>query len=121
MFCPQCRVEYEPGFTRCADCEVSLVDRLPEDPSSDGPQDVKLVTVAESADSAFLVVAKSILDGAGIPCCAIGDRAQELIGWGRFGTGFNIAVGPVRIQVPERYADEARALLEPNDDDGKTE
>lgn len=25
MFCPQCRVEYRPGFTRCRDCDVDLV------------------------------------------------------------------------------------------------
>lgn len=28
MFCPQCRVEYRPGFTRCTDCDVDLVDAL---------------------------------------------------------------------------------------------
>jgi hypothetical protein len=26
MFCPQCRVEYRRGFTRCSDCDVDLVD-----------------------------------------------------------------------------------------------
>jgi len=29
MFCPQCKAEYRQGFTRCADCEVELVDELP--------------------------------------------------------------------------------------------
>jgi hypothetical protein len=29
MFCPQCRVEYRPGFTRCSDCDVDLVHELP--------------------------------------------------------------------------------------------
>jgi hypothetical protein len=29
MFCPQCRAEYRPGFTRCSDCEVDLVEYLP--------------------------------------------------------------------------------------------
>jgi hypothetical protein len=28
MFCPVCRSEYRPGFTRCATCEVDLVERL---------------------------------------------------------------------------------------------
>ncbi len=28
MFCPSCRSEYRSGFTRCADCEVDLVDDL---------------------------------------------------------------------------------------------
>ncbi len=30
MFCPQCRVEYRPGFTRCSDCDVDLVPTLPQ-------------------------------------------------------------------------------------------
>ena len=32
MFCPQCHVEYRPGFTRCTDCDVDLVDALPQEP-----------------------------------------------------------------------------------------
>jgi len=34
MFCPQCKAEYRPGFVRCADCDVELVDYLPQDPAS---------------------------------------------------------------------------------------
>lgn len=30
MFCPQCKAEYRPEFTRCTDCDVELVDALPE-------------------------------------------------------------------------------------------
>lgn len=30
MFCPECKVEYRPGFTRCADCDVELVHELPK-------------------------------------------------------------------------------------------
>jgi len=29
MFCPVCKAEYRPGFTRCADCDVELVWELP--------------------------------------------------------------------------------------------
>jgi hypothetical protein len=29
MFCPNCRTEYRPGFTQCADCRVDLVASLP--------------------------------------------------------------------------------------------
>jgi hypothetical protein len=31
MHCPQCRAEYRPGFTRCSDCDVELVEVLPPD------------------------------------------------------------------------------------------
>jgi hypothetical protein len=30
MFCPQCKVEYRPGFTHCTDCDVDLVAELPK-------------------------------------------------------------------------------------------
>jgi hypothetical protein len=28
MFCPQCKAEYRPGYRRCADCGINLVDEL---------------------------------------------------------------------------------------------
>lgn len=28
MFCPECKAEYRPGFTRCSDCDVDLVWEL---------------------------------------------------------------------------------------------
>jgi len=36
MFCPQCKAEYRPGFTRCADCDVDLV----YEPPASGPGEV---------------------------------------------------------------------------------
>lgn len=39
MFCPQCRVEYRPGFTRCTDCDVDLVEALPQEPEQAGEAD----------------------------------------------------------------------------------
>jgi len=30
MFCPECRAEYRPGFTRCYGCDVDLVQELSE-------------------------------------------------------------------------------------------
>ena len=34
MFCPQCRVEYRPGFTHCTDCDVDLVHESLLDPGA---------------------------------------------------------------------------------------
>lgn len=28
MYCPECRAEFGPGFTRCADCDVNLVPEM---------------------------------------------------------------------------------------------
>lgn len=35
MYCPSCRTEYRPGFAVCADCNVALVEELPEEPTHD--------------------------------------------------------------------------------------
>jgi hypothetical protein len=32
MFCPVCKLEYRPGFTRCNDCDVALVASLDDVP-----------------------------------------------------------------------------------------
>ena len=36
MYCPQCKAEYRQGFTRCADCDMDLVDTLPQEHENAG-------------------------------------------------------------------------------------
>ena len=69
------------------------------------------VTVLETSDQGLIAIAKSLLEEADIPCFAKGEGLQDLFGWGRMGTGFNVITGPVALQVPASNADEARALL----------
>lgn len=69
MFCPQCKSEYRPGFTRCADCGVALVDSLPQEPhQSHAAHDDKgrLVPVLETRDRADVVTIRMVLDQEGI-------------------------------------------------------
>ncbi|MFZ1946083.1 MAG: hypothetical protein WAW06_00885, partial [bacterium] len=77
MYCPICGAEYREGFNHCADCEVPLVAEpveprrepvLPPDPDS-----LKLATAFSSADPAMIVLAKSLLESAGIPFLARGE------------------------------------------------
>jgi len=109
MTCPECGAEYRAGVMICADCDVPLVEQLPEEPPF-----TKLVTVLETSDQALLLVAKGILDGAGIPYCAAGERVQDLFGVGRLPSGFSVIAGPVRLQVHEEDKEEALALLAPD-------
>jgi len=37
MICPECKAEYRPGFTRCADCDVELVWERPEEAAASSP------------------------------------------------------------------------------------
>jgi hypothetical protein len=119
MFCPVCGDEYQVGFSRCVECDAELVVSLPANPE---PAPFELTTVLETGDQSLVAVAKSILDSAGIPCVARNERLQNLFGWGTIGTGFNAAMGPIRIQVLKEDEETARELLKaapvPQDEEG---
>src|SRR5512140_1997910 len=72
MFCPKCRVEYREGFTVCADCDILLVATLPPEQSegqSPGEPDIEytdLEPIYISAEQSDLLIARSLLDSAGI-------------------------------------------------------
>lgn len=108
MFCPKCGDEYQQGFTRCADCEVDLVEKLPD---VEQPPPFETVTVLETGDQSLIMVAESILQGAGIPFVARNERLQNLFGWGTIGTGYSVAMGPIRLQVRKEDAETAKELL----------
>ena len=132
MFCPQCGAEYRPGFVQCSDCLVPLVDRPREDPESeDAPREdsppappasilppdalrrhLELVTVFKTGDPGLIALVKSILRSAEIPFTTKGEGIQDLTGLGRLGSGYNLAFGPVELQVNSADADDAKALLE---------
>ena len=48
-WCPKCRNEYVEGVTVCADCQVPLVDELPEETPFD---DNVLLGTLDSAEEA---------------------------------------------------------------------
>ncbi|HTQ12207.1 MAG TPA: DUF2007 domain-containing protein [Fimbriimonadaceae bacterium] len=112
MFCPVCGDEYRPGFSRCSDCDVELTEKAPGTIENAPP--FELVTVLETGDQSLVAVAKSVLEGAGIPCIARNERLQNLFGWGAIGTGFNAAMGPIRLQVLQEDEAVAKELLATN-------
>ena len=70
-----------------------------------------LVTVFETGNPVALALAKGALEAEGIPFVIQGEGLQDLIGLGRFPGGFNVAAGPVKIQVDIRDAESAREVL----------
>ncbi len=70
MFCPICKTEYRPGFTKCADCGVVLVDHLPAGGppgNEDAPRDSEGRELLWSGLSARLYEAiRNGLDDAGV-------------------------------------------------------
>jgi hypothetical protein len=96
MYCPDCRSEYRPGFTRCKDCDIDLVVELPVETK---PEFVDLVEVLSTADAGQITLVKSILDAEEIPYLAQGEN---------FALARNIAV---RFLVPRDYLDDAKDVL----------
>lgn len=64
MFCPVCKYEYKEGYTRCKDCNVTLVLELPPEPKHDGDYNiVKLYSPRNLTEQSLI---QSILDSEGI-------------------------------------------------------
>jgi len=96
MYCPNCRSEYRPGFTRCKDCDVALVVELPLEETLEF---VDLVEVLSTGDPGQVSVIKSILEAEEIPYLAQGEN---------FAMARNI---PVRFLVPRDYLENAQGVL----------
>ena len=108
MFCPNCRAEYVEGVTHCLECDVDLVAELEElEPEVEY---VELVTVGAFTNASELMIAKSMLDDAGIDYFAKNEGVVGLFGGGQI--GFNPFTGPIEIQVRPEDADMARELIE---------
>ena len=66
MFCPECKAEYRPGFTRCADCDVDLVENLPKaNPESSDLSNLQEVWAGDDQQSCVATCLR--LKDAGIP------------------------------------------------------
>ena len=59
MFCPVCKVEYRSGFTRCADCDVDLVQELPAQ-SSEKNTEIGIADKGPNQDTVEQFQAKSL-------------------------------------------------------------
>lgn len=109
MFCPECRAEYRPEFTQCADCGVSLVDVLPEETEDDS---VKLVPVFRTTNSVLLPLVKSLLDSAGIPYLVQGEGALGLLPLGAAGSMVARSTIAAVVHVKEDDAESVKELLD---------
>jgi hypothetical protein len=74
MFCPQCNAEYRPGFTRCSDCGVGLVQNPPRfalanQPSADpgDPNEDPFCSFWKGEDQRVHAELRQVLEEAGIP------------------------------------------------------
>jgi len=61
VFCPQCHAEYRPGFTHCTDCDVELVESLPEGEAA-GTNDMRAGTVVPLWEGEDLALHTTLLE-----------------------------------------------------------
>ncbi len=102
MYCPQCRVKYRDGFTRCSDCQVALVPVLaPEVPGSR----IEPVTVFESSDRFAIALARGLFEDSDIPFWMQGEESDTRL------VGSRMMFPSCRFLVAKDREAEARELL----------
>lgn len=105
MFCPQCKAEYRPGFSRCSDCDVDLV----EEPSKSGNSENEptyssletMKSVWTGQDQARCVSLCERLRAVGIPFRVDQRQCQYLLG----------TVEHYKICVPPEFFNDARKMI----------
>jgi hypothetical protein len=91
MFCPQCNAEYRPGFTRCSDCGVDLVQDPPHfalagaSPSAEpgDPNEDPFCSFWKGQDARIHAELCEVLEEAGIPHKTI-FRSDHLFNFSNF-------------------------------------
>jgi len=106
MICPNCKAEYQTGYTHCSDCNVDLVDVLPpeqESPSHESPEFVPVTTAQGSLETGQI---QSFLESNGIPTEIRGESLGRVYGMVVDG------LGAVNVLVPREQAAAAIDLLD---------
>ena len=107
MYCPSCRSEYRPGFVRCPDCNVDLVEELSgeviEPTLTDPLDDLVPVFVADRFTAEMI---RSVLEGSGIPAANSGAGVSGAypVNVGTLGEG--------RVLVRKKDEAKAREIIE---------
>lgn len=106
MFCPDCRAEYRPGFTHCVDCDVDLVDLLPERHAPEpGPEETGPAIVFATSNAFEAALVKSCLEASGVEVWLFDENISRI-------QPFYLAVsGGVRVAVARDQEELARTVL----------
>ena len=112
-FCPLCKAEYGAGTKRCPDCEVDLVEELPEEADLEGegedeelPED--LVLLYSTRNKVYAEFLRETLENSNIPCYmrSAGSFFEEGLGYVTRGKG------GYKIYVPRDKYEESLAIKE---------
>lgn len=112
-YCPQCRYEYETEVMVCPDCNVTLVDSMPERGAAAMSPDRSWVVMGQVASQMKSEMAKGSLDSNNIPSVILSaGMSGPQRGANPAGSLFHGgAVGNV-IMVPREFREDALIILE---------
>ena len=100
-FCPSCQSEYRPGFTHCTDCDVALVESLPETKLEEGINTaIEMVELATFPDCPEAEMIRELLEENGIATVLMSDA----------GVGIAPAGFPCTLLVRREEVERARSL-----------
>jgi hypothetical protein len=106
-FCPACRSEFRPGFTRCEECGVDLVETLPIPDKHPRVPDPAFHTVYSTTDLVEAETIRILLSGRGIEA----EVQNRHSGFSVIEVGPTSAA-PLLITVPAADAAEAASILQ---------
>jgi len=126
MICPQCNTEYRPGFTRCSDCSVDLIEEPPhyalagKPPADPGdPNEDPFCSFWRGEDPRIHAELCEILEEAGIPHKTV-FRRDHLFNFSNF-PAYEVGIPFSRFDEAEKVVQEAYGPEENSDEPGKQE
>ena len=111
-FCPECAFEYDSSMLVCPECQVGLVDQLPNSGGAAVAPDGSWVRVCVIGDDLTSQIVRNVLDTNNIPSIIMSTAFQPLgngMGW-MAGSKPGIRKGDY-LMVPREFRQEVEMLL----------
>ncbi|NOZ61923.1 MAG: hypothetical protein GXO74_09610 [Calditrichaeota bacterium] len=103
-FCPKCGYEYFPEIKHCPDCDVDLVDKLPEESDF---YEQNWVALRDLPGNVYAEMVKEVLDKENIPCFIKSDSISATL----ITSSASIPGSSATIFVPEKFISKAKRIL----------
>ncbi|MFH0931204.1 MAG: DUF2007 domain-containing protein [Candidatus Zixiibacteriota bacterium] len=79
-YCPKCKTEYNPGIEKCSDCDLPLVEKLPEETFKETFKDIKYILLRNLPSRLYAEMLKESLQNSGISSIIKGDDIGIMLG-----------------------------------------
>jgi hypothetical protein len=102
MFCPKCKAEFREGFAECSDCNITLINELPDKPEQSIEYEyVDFKEFLTTNDQGEIALFKSMFESENIPYFAQGDHVSTTLAYGM----------NVRFLVPLKFLEIAKQVF----------